>query len=207
MKKITLLLATVLISATMYGQFHIGPQIGYTTSDLSYNMNNIKASMQSNMVIGVFMRIGNKIYLQPEINYITQGSVFKFPSSGSIPPVEQKVQLKSIQIPLSLGAQVINLKIIKLRVFAGATANFVTNKIIDPVTDAPKDYLQPDNFKNVNFQYQIGAGVDILMFALDVKYYGGISNLVNGSVKYNSANTTINGGSNVFMVTLGWKLF
>ncbi len=206
MKKLSLLIVAVLMSGLMYGQFHIGPQIGYTAANLSYNKNDISTGLKNNMVIGVFMRLGKKIYIQPELNYLTQGSVFKFPSLNSTSVIEQNVQLKSIQVPLNLGFQLIDLKVVKLRIFGGATANFVADKTIDPVNSAPKDYLQPDNFNNVNFQYQIGAGLDVLMFALDVKYYGGISDLVNGNVTYNSTTQQVNAPSNVFMVTLGWKI-
>ena len=205
MKKIMLLVAGLFISTVMFGQFHFGPQIGYTASTLSYDKNDIKSSLDNNMVIGVFARIGKKVYLQPELNYLTQGSVFKF-NNGT---VEQKAQLRSIQVPLSLGVKLVDAKVIKIRLFGGATANFVVNKDISTanVVSTTGDYLTADNFKNANFQYQVGVGVDVLMFALDVKYYGPLDKLVNGDVTYDGATHTIDAGSSVFMVTLGWKLF
>jgi len=203
MKKISLLLVAFLISGVMYGQFHIGPQIGYTASKLSYKGTDITNGLKNNMLIGVFMRIGKKVYIQPEVNYMIQGSVFKFPSLSN---TEQDVNLKSIQVPLSLGWQFINLKVIKLRIFGGATANFIVNKTIITTNGTAKDYLVPDNFNNIQWQYQAGIGIDVLMFALDVKYYGGINNLINGNVKYNDATHSITGASNVFEVTLGWKI-
>ncbi len=207
MKKLTLLLITVLMTTVMYGQFHIGPQIGYTSSKLSYNTTDIQNSMQSNMVVGVFMRLGKKVYLQPELNYLTQGSVFRTPTLGNTNPVEQTVKLKSIQVPLSLGFQLLDIKVVKLRIFGGATANFVINKDVSPVTGSgvnPADYLTANNFKNSNFQYQVGAGVDVFMLTLDIKYYGPLDKLTNGGVKFDGK--TIDAGSSVFMVTLGWKI-
>ncbi len=209
MKKISLFIVAILMSGLMYGQFHIGPQIGYTASKLSYNGSDISNGLKNNMLIGVFMRIGKKIYIQPEVNYMTQGSVFKFPSIGSTSPVEQNVSLKSIQVPLSLGWQFLNLKVVKLRIYGGATANFVVNKDINTKNlgnQDPKDYLLPDDFSNVQWQYQFGVGVDIFMFALDVKYYGGINDLFNGTVSYNQQTKTVNGAANVFEITLGWKI-
>ena len=207
MKKFSLFLAAILMSGLMYGQFHIGPQIGYTASKLSYKGSDITNGLKNNMLIGVFMRFGKKIYLQPEVNYMTQGSVFKFPlTGGSVSPVEQNVSLKSIQVPLSLGWRIINAKVFKLRIFGGATANFVVDKTIDTKNGDPKDYLVPDDFSNIQWQYQLGAGVDILMFALDIKYYGGINDLFNGTVKYNTDTHSVSGAANVFEVTLGWKI-
>jgi len=203
MKKITLLIAAVLMSAVMYGQFHIGPQIGYATSNLTLNGADIQSSMHNNFLVGVFARIGNKVYLQPELNYITQGNTFQF-SHGTI---QQKVDLKSIQVPLSLGFQLLNLKVVKLRVFGGVTANFVVNKDVSPAEgiNLTGNYLTVDNFKNTNYQYQFGAGVDVFMLTLDVKYYGGISDFTNGSLTAGGG-TISSTKANAFMVTLGWKI-
>ena len=206
MKKFSLFLVAILMSGIMYGQFHIGPQIGYTASKLSYKGSDITNSLKNNMVVGVFMRIGKKIYVQPEINYMTQGSVFKFPSLGSTSVVEQDVSLQSIQVPLSLGWQFLNLKVVKFRIYGGATANFVVNKTINTKNGDPKDYLLPSDFQNIQWQYQAGFGVDILMFALDVKYYGGINDIFNGSVKYDNATHSVSGAANAFEITLGWKI-
>ncbi len=206
MKKFSLLLAAVLLSGMMYGQFHIGPQIGYTASKLSYKGSDITNGLKNNMLIGVFMRFGKKVYLQPEVNYMTQGSVFKFPSLNNTSVVEQDVSLKSIQVPLSLGWRFLNLKVVKFRIFGGATANFVVNKTIDTKNGDPKDYLMPDDFNDIQWQYQLGAGVDILMFAIDVKYYGGINDLFNGTVSYDNNTHSVSGAANVFEVTLAWKI-
>ncbi len=204
MKKFSLFFLAILISGISYGQFHIGPQIGYTASKLSYKGTDITNSLKNNMLVGVFMRIGKKIYVQPEINYMTQGSVFKFPSLGSTSVVEQDVSLKSIQVPLSLGWQFLNLKVVKLRIFGGATANFIVNKTIDTKNGDPKDYLLPSDFSDIQWQYQVGFGIDVLMLAIDIKYYGGLNNIVN--LKYDNNTKTLNGGVNVFEVTLGWKI-
>ena len=206
MKKFSILLIAVLISGITYGQFHIGPQIGYTAPNLSYKGSDISNGLKNNMLVGVFMRIGKKIYIQPEVNYMTQGSVFKFPSLGSTSVVEQDVSLKTIQVPLSLGWQILDLKVVKFRIFGGATANFIVNKTINTKNGNAKDYLLPSDFNDIQWQYQVGAGIDFLMLALDVKYYGGINDLFNGTVKYNSVTHTVAGSASAFEITLGWKI-
>lgn len=202
MKKVVLMMAAMLISAVMYGQFTIGPQIGYTASSLSLNGQDIKSNVQSNFVLGVFVRAGSKVYLQPELNYVTQGNIFTIKNVG-----QQKVDLNSIQVPLSLGFRLINLKVIKLSVFGGATANFVVNKNItwQQGGSTTANYLQADNFKNANYQYQVGVGLDIATFVLDVKYYGGLSDINNGGLTFSNGSIS-SAKPNVFMVTLGWKV-
>jgi hypothetical protein len=207
MKKLSLFLVAVLMSGLMYGQFKIGPQIGYTASKLSYKGSDISNGLKHNMIIGAFMRIGKKIYVQPEVNYMTQGSVFKF-NIKNFSPVKQDITLKSIQVPLNIGWRILNLKVFNLRIFGGATANFIVNKQIATTKDPsdPNDYLVPSNFENTQWQYQFGVGVDIFMFALDVKYYGGINDIFNGTINYDNTTHQVNGAANAFEVTLGWKI-
>ena len=202
MKKIVLMMAAMMISAVMYGQFTVGPQIGYAASSLSLNGKDIKSNLQSNFVLGVFVRAGDKVFLQPELNYLTQGNVFTI--NGN----DQNVKLSAIQVPVSLGFRLINLKVIKLNVLGGATANFVVNKSmgVPQAFQETGNYLSADNFKNANFQYQLGASLDIATFVINVKYYGGISSLTNGDVTFTNGSTISSAKPNAFIVTLGWKV-
>jgi len=206
MKKLVLFIAVLLISGMSYGQFHIGPQIGYTASNLSVNVDSISNSLKSNFLIGVFARFGKKIYVQPEINWLTQGSVFKYPQIGNLSPIEQNVKLSTIQIPVNVGWRMINLKIINLRIFAGIAANFVVNTNIK-TTGGDENYYDAlpteSDFKSVQWQWDAGVGVDVLMFAIDVKYMGGLSNIFDD---FQIENNTITSKSNLFVVTLGWKI-
>lgn len=208
MKRIVLIAITLMITGMSYGQFHIGPQIGYTGSNLTLNVDSISNSLKSNFLVGVFMRFGKKIYIQPEVNWLTQGSVFKYPSfKDGIVPLEQNIKLSTIQVPVNVGWRIINLKVVNIRIFAGIAANFVMNTTIDTKSGDPDDYenaLVPDDFKSVQWQWDVGAGVDILMFAVDVKYMGGINNLLD-NVQLDG--NTITSKSNIFVVTLGWKIF
>lgn len=205
MKRIVLIAITLMITGMSYGQFHIGPQIGYTASNLTLNVDSISNSLKSNFLVGVFMRFGKKIYVQPEVNWLTQGSVFKYPSIDNLSPVEQNVTLSTIQVPINVGWRIINLKVVNIRIFAGIAANFFIDKKVDFLD--PDDYpnaLKDADFKNMQWQWDVGAGVDILMFAVDVKYMGGINNILD-NVQYN--NGTVTSKSNIFVVTLGWKIF
>jgi len=206
MKKLILSISVVLITSVSFGQFHFGPQIGYTGSNLSMDYDSIKNGLRSNFLIGAFVRIGNKIYVQPEINWLTQGSVFKYPTFNNISPIEQTVKLSTIQVPVNLGWRIINLKIVNLRIFAGIAANFIVNKNITTTGDQqnyPEALPTEDDFKNTIWQWDVGAGVDVLMFALDIKYVGGLNNIFND---FQFSNNTLSSKSNLFVVTLGWKI-
>ncbi len=206
MKKIIVFFIAVLVTVSSYGQFHVGPQIGYTASNLSVNSDSITNSLKSNFLAGVFFRIGKKIYFEPQLNWLTQGSIFKYPTLGNLSPIEQEIKLSTLQVPLNVGWRIINLKVVSIRIFAGASANFVLNTTINNSGGTQADYeklLLPDDFSKVQWQWNVGAGVDVLMFALNITYMGGINNILKDvSIDGNS----ITSKSNLFVVTLGWKI-
>ncbi|MEE4259839.1 MAG: porin family protein [Bacteroidales bacterium] len=206
MKKLIVALVAITISFSGYAQFHIGPQIGYTGSNLSIDKDSITNGLKNNFVVGVFARFGEKIYVQPELNWLTQGSVFKYPKIGDYSPVEQSIKLKTIQVPLNIGWRMINLKVVNIRIFAGVAANFITNTTITTSGDQanyPEALPTEDDFKNTQWQWDAGVGVDVLMFALDIKYMGGLNNILKD---FEYSNGTLSSKSNLFMVTLGWKI-
>ncbi len=217
MKRVTLIISALLLVTTIQAQFHFGPQIGFNASKLTLNAEDITTNLGTHFLFGAFVRIGKKIYIQPEVNWMTAGSVFKYPSISldgvNLSPVEQDVKVNSIQIPASLGWRIINLEIVNIRIFIGAAANIITNKtitttdadnsigqgLIEPITDA--------NISDLTWQYHFGAGVDVLMFALDVKYTGAFSNILEGNIMYDAESHSISSSTNMFIVTLGWKIF
>ncbi len=206
MKKIISFSLAVLISATLFGQFHIGPQIGYTASNLSVSADSITNGLKNNFLAGIFLRIGKKIYVEPQVNWLTQGSVFKYPKINNLSPLEQKIKLNTIQVPLNVGWRIIDLKVVNIRIFGGVAANFIMNTTIDNSGGDPGNYdkvLIPDDFSKVQWQWDAGVGVDVLMFAVNVSYMGGINNLLK-DVSLNG--NSITSKSNLFVVTVGWKI-
>jgi len=202
MKKLTLLMLLLFVSGMMFAQFHIGPQIGYTSSKLTTNTSDIKSSFKSNFLFGAFARFGEKIYVQPEVNWLTQGGIWEAKTDGN--DIEKtEMTYKTIQIPVSVGWRLIDLKLVNIRIFGGLSANIATDKKMK-LNDITQDIKDAD-WNNMVWQYQVGAGVDVLMFALDLKYMGGLNNLYKGDIQYDGK--TLSTKSNLFMVTLGWKIF
>ena len=217
MKKSALFISALLIVSAMQAQFHFGPQIGYTATKLTLDVDDISSSMGSNFMFGAFVRIGEKIYVQPEVNWMTTGSVFKYPEvnlgGSNLSPFEQDIKVNSINIPVSLGWRIIDLKIVNIRLFGGVNANIVTGKTInnsEDVSDISDDLFKPitdADIEDLNWNYQAGVGVDVLMFAIDVKYIGAFGEPIMGDVKYNEETHSISSSASKFLVTLGWKIF
>jgi len=189
-------------SGFVFGQFSLGPKIGFNTTKLTTQKDSISSGLSKHFNFGVFVRLGKKIYLQPEINWLTSGGVFKKPSIGSVTPLKQTIEMKTIEIPLILGWRIINLGVGNVRILAGPSASIVTNKKI--TTSDPSNYSDPikeSDIKDMTWGFNLGAGVDVLMFTLDVRYQIGLSEVITkvNNFDYNSKN-------NLFSVSLGWKI-
>jgi len=206
MKKIAFLLAGLMLTGMVYGQKKLtfGPQIGFASSNLTTDVSGISNDARSNFLAGAFLRYGKKIYIQPEINWLTQGSNFTY-SLDSL-SAAQSVKLKSVQVPLTIGWRIINLKVVNIRLYGGMAANFITNVTLTTNDGSNNQYLVPDDFNNVQWQYVVGGGVDVLFLSLNFSYLGGINEIMNTDINYNNQTQTISSKSNIFQVTLGWKI-
>ncbi len=211
MKKIVLTFVLIFASSMIFAQFTLGPKIGYNTSKLSVDQSDIETSLKNSFQFGIFARLGSsdsKVYLQPEINWLTQGGVFKQPEvTGNISPFEQEIDLKTIQIPVIIGYKIINPKIINIRILAGPVASIVTDKKIE--SKDISGYIKPiedANIEDLIWSLQVGAGVDILMFTIDVRYNIGLNKVIN-DITIDGTPVTFASKVSGFSVSLGWKIF
>ena len=205
MKKIILALVLLLTvtTGTSFGQLNIkiGPKVGFNASQLHTNLDSISSQFKSGFQFGIFVRLGKKVYLQPELYYTTEGGVFKS-NSSSIKQWEQNIKLGSLDVPVLIGVSFINSELLNVRILAGPLASFIVNKKISetgvtgPVQDA--------NIKNVNWYIQAGAGVDIWKFTLDVRYQIGLNKMIS-DVDFQNKTVNFNTSNNVWVVSLGFK--
>ncbi len=206
MKKIILSLILILAFSTggvTYGQLNlkIGPKVGFNASQLHTNIDSISSQFKSGFQFGIFVRMGKKVYLQPELYYTTQGGVFES-SSTSVKQWEQNIKLGSLDVPVLIGASFVNSKLLNVRILAGPVASFIVNKkitdsgVIGPITNA--------DIKNVNWYIQAGAGVDIWKFTLDFRYQIGLNKIIS-DVNFQNKTVNFNTSNNVWVVSLGFK--
>ncbi len=207
MRKLVLTFVLIFASSMIFAQFTLGPKIGYNTSKLSVDQSDIKTSLKNSFQFGIFARIGKKLYLQPEINWLTQGGVFKQPSlSGGILPFEQEVNLKTVQIPVLIGYKIINPKLINIRILAGPVASIVADKTIENKVDNWIAPIEDADINDMIWSLQVGAGVDVLMFTLDVRYNIGLNKVIN-NITVDGKQVTFASKVSGFNVSLGWKIF
>jgi len=137
------------------------------------------------------------MYVQPELIFVTKGGIIKEPGLN----LETKVDLKTVQIPLIVGFKLLNLKVVNLRVHGGPAVSFVTNKEVTINTETTSEALDGAHIKDAIWNFQLGLGVDVLMFTLDVRYEWGLNNIwepLDGD-SHDMRN-------NLWNISLGWMI-
>lgn len=190
---LTLSFLTLVLSTFAIGPFTIGLKAGINSNKVTTDnttVSNFTSPAKSGYDVGVFARFGKKVYLQPELLYcVINGQSTSGTSS-------QTLKLNTIQIPVLLGFKIIDLKLASLRAFTGPAMSYVTTKSIS----SSLSNISAKDFKNNYWDWQVGAGVDIGMLTLDVRYGFGLTKLSDAT----TTNSYTNKGK-VLTMSIGFK--
>lgn len=209
MKKLLLVLAVVLFAnvarAEGFGT-HIGAKLGYQTAQLSLSKADIKSGFSEHFTAGIFGRVVIKDFIiQPELLWFKSGQVFNLENEGILNPTLTMSQ-QNLALPIFLGYQFLDLKLVKLRANVGPVMYFV----VDQTNKCNYDDQSLDVEANgMTWGGALNLGIDVLMFTLDINYSFGLSDIVKAN-QVSIAGETFNIDNtkqNIFTVTLGVKLF
>ena len=240
MKKTILLIAALLImgsSAFAIGgiDLSVGPKVGYQTSKLSYQKDDIKAGFANSFVIGLFGRAEfNGLYVQPEVLWFKSSNAFDMQidkSHAEVLGYEYPNGLQftmtrnamNIQVPVLVGYKYDVMDLLALRAQVGPTANFIIpgktlvqkSAAISENAEFPEQ-LEDAEFdtKSIAWGVQMGIGADVLGFTIDINYNLGVSKIFGAKLLNNLDSEWINAvdlgnidqtKQNLFMVTVGYK--
>ena len=156
-----------------------------------YTWEDFKSETKSGFILGVFARIGDKIYLQPELLYTIQkgaSDVTLITTTGNLPPgtYNQTFDVKSIQVPMLLGIKLIDLKAASIRAFTGPSLGIVLDDSKIGFKDSggvsiPPTLYDPKRFEKTVWNWQLGGGIDLGPLVFDVRYEWGLTNLTDGN--------------------------
>lgn len=204
MKKIALFVTALVISGSLFSQISFGPKIGLNVSSLSTSLADdlasLKESSKTGFQLGAYVRIGTKFYVQPELLYSVKGGILEV-AGDAVNPIGVKSEYKmgTMDIPVLVGTKLFSLPMVNVRAFAGPIASFVISKDLTIGNLVPDD--EDIKLKNAIWSAAVGAGVDVMMFTLDVRYEFGLNNISDDATAFSSMK------SNTFNVNLGWKIF
>ncbi|WP_026994492.1 porin family protein [Flectobacillus major] len=179
-------------------QLKLGNEL--TSSSIGSNFQQ-SLDTKTGYVAGIYARIGNKLFIQPEVLVSAKGGTLNILKGGSTANKETvDVEYTNIDVPLLVGY-----KFGILRLNAGPMASFNVQSGAS-LNDAIKGYTTNgvgDAFKNAAYGYQVGGGLDLGALSLDVRYEGSLSEVtaIDLSNKVNFSQK-----SNLWQLTLGLKI-
>ena len=230
MKKVLFFVALAALPAVSFAQessFQIGIKGGVNLSKLSFgsfvntgtNANgspnvsvdgqtfrdNLRESLDSKTgtSFGIYTRFGRNLFLQPELLYSTKAGSFdiiRTDNNGQTYSERVTVKTTSFDVPVLLG-----IKGGPLRVVAGPIISF---RIDDNqrLGEAVRQYTNGtlnDAWANAYYGYQVGGGLDIGSFGLDVRYEGNLSDIA----QIEDSGAKFGQKFKSWQITLAYKLF
>ena len=207
MKKFILVLAALTFSIAAYSQgFEIGIKGGMniTAADVMKEASkDVQITNKNTYNGGVYGRLKIKligIFVQPELVYNTRGYNFDITANGKTYNIKQ--QAYYLDVPVLVG-----LKMFKfLRVYAGPNFQYLLkNEItgVDDVVALAIDFKKTD-MKKANTGLQIGFGLDLSKFRVDVKYDFNPTDM-GSPFSYQGKEQLIK--TSMVTIQLGYKLF
>ncbi|MBB6109381.1 porin family protein [Mucilaginibacter lappiensis] len=153
-----------------------------------FNNNN-----RAGYLAGFWARVGGLGFnFQPEL-YLTSKNI----NVNAPNEPENKAKFTSIDVPLLLGG--------KIGAF-GLGGRFYGGPVLSFAVDKNQSFAESAgeathlNYKSANYGFQVGAGVDIRSFSVDLRYEGGLNKIAYGD---GNSHTRVN----VFSLALAYKLF
>jgi hypothetical protein len=208
MKKLLVSLAifaSALFASEQSYAFDFGLKLGYTASKLSVNIDSIKSSMSSGFHVGAWARIGKRVHLQPEFYYNLSGATFENLGTGTVNDWKQKVTVGTLDVPVLIGFNIIQSNAIKWRIMVGPEASFLVNSKVEDVTLTGP--IEKSDLRTTSWFIQVGTGIDFLFLTLDVRYQAGLNSLLNEVTGTNGKVYPVNSTGNLFVASLGFKIF
>ncbi len=212
MKKsfLTLIFVTVVLSVIAQSPFTLGIKGSINSSKITtenpsvsdYTYSDFKSDTKAGFNVGAFARLGNKIYLQPELLYCQRNGKTSFMSPTNTTG-SQTIELRTIQVPVLLGVKVVNLQLVSIHAFTGPAMSFVLSSSDIKIDDVTTPLFDTKNYKNNIWDWQAGAGVDIGMFTFDVRYEWGLTNVSDGDGDI--SNVGFKNKGNMLTFSLGFK--
>lgn len=144
----------------------IVPQVGGTL--MQYRGDAIESSSELGFTAGGKVRIGSGTYLDGGVFWTYQGG--RIDVASPIDGVTSDAfYVRSVRVPVTVGVRLLQARLVDLRVFGGAVANFVAGT-------GDSDFgFGKDDLKDVNYGLRAGVGADILTIAVDLAYEYGIT--------------------------------
>lgn len=158
----------LVLGGNSFAQLELKPAAGVNFSNFSKDPESGESSADVGWQIGGTISTGQKLYFEGGLFWVNKSTEFKENSTDNTFSTE----FSGLRVPVMVGYHLLGEEgsIFGLRGFGGASAFILTSQK-NPF-DIPKD-----DFTSLSWGVFLGAGVDISMFFVDVKYEWSLSDV------------------------------
>ena len=163
------------ISMMLQAQVAIKPAFGLNATHLTTEHVDWKSEGRLGYQFGVGVLVGEKFYFEPGVYWATVSQNMTDANDPNEQPDEFKHTISAIRVPVMLGYHILGNEesLADLRLFAGPGVSFVTG------VNSDHDDLSKDDFKNMMFDVDVGAGIDVWFLFLEWHYIFGLTPVFN----------------------------
>lgn len=168
MKNILLSILAIALSLTAFSQLELKPAIGFNSSRFDSDPDSLITKSLAGYQFGASLAIGRKIYFEPGLFY-TQLAQDMTPEDTAKTPFNYTTN--HLRVPLNLGLLFIGSSnsLASLRIYLGPS-------MFIPLGVKENSYpLQKEDVKSPQFDFNVGAGLNIWLLFLDVSYGWGLT--------------------------------
>ncbi|SRR6056297_761561 len=183
--------ALLLQSLTLQSQAELRIGGGINTSTFPSDLEGFSFSSATGYQFGADLQFGNRLYFQLGLHIENMKTeVNNQPTGVSVDDFE----VNRLRVPVYLGYRFASSKSwLNFRLFTGPNASLVINRELDNAFE-----IQKDDFSDVLFGYNVGAGIDIAFLFLDVGYMFGL----NDTLELEDSSSS----NNLFFANAGLRL-
>ncbi|MBC8048252.1 MAG: PorT family protein [Fimbriimonadaceae bacterium] len=190
MKKLLVIAACIITHYISFAQDGaVGVYVGANFPNMDMQNPELTSDNKAGYQAGVFYRKGEVLYGQVGLEYQMMKSNFHFQDTSDILK-EDDVIFRSINLPLYIGANLLPItdNLVNLRIYAGPTVSYLF--------DVPLNELEftTDDFNRIRVNGGLGAGLDIMIFSVDVAYNFGVNQLFTDEFDGKTNYATVNIG-------------
>lgn len=190
---LALLIASLFTVSATAQQVRISPHVGANFSAIDAKLQDITAESRVGWNAGLDFRVGERaFYFNPGIQYFSNTArLLKGVASPDDVIFEEETTIQSLKAPINLGLRLTGDNgILGLRVKGGVVPTYVMN-----VNEKEGFAFNKDDLNSFTWGANVGAGLDVLFFTLDVNYEIGLTDYFQ----------EVEGRNNILSLNLGLK--
>jgi hypothetical protein len=191
MRTLFLFVILLLIStSSALAQLNFGARAGVTAFRLTEEQAFSETNIELGVFFGGFLRYGNDLYIQPELNYLRKATEVNLEGVVLQEDENRRLGFTSLQLPIMIG----------YKVFSSADGTSSVRVMAGPVLDVLLKTHENDlslstgDFNPATLAVEAGVGLDLWFLTFDLRYGYGLSEVVEQQRDVRSRLLTLGAG-------------